>query len=104
MGRFNFDPGMYGDHGRGGGSIQPPLRQQQPHSVQTSQILNQMPINVVPLHEADLTRPPGFPVHTPNRPLLIDTRAAAPHHSGGNAASLANSNWEYNDYEGKVFR
>ena len=105
LGRFNFDPGMYGDQGRGDGSLQPPLRQQHPHSVHTSQILNQMPINVVPLHKADFTRPPpGFPVHTPNRPLLIDTRAAAPHQSGGYAASLANSNLEYNDYEGKVYR
>ena len=108
LGRFNFDPVMFGDHCRGeGNTLQPPLLQQQQfNSVQTSQILNQIPINAIPLHKADFTKPPpGFPVNTPTRPLLIDTRAAAPNTSqmGGYAASLANSNLEYNDYEGKVW-
>ena len=107
LGRFNFDPVMFGNQCRGVGNNQPPLLPPQPHSVQTHQILNQIPINVVPLHKANLTKPPpGFPIHTPSRPLLIDTRAAAPHTSqmGGYTASLANSNLENNDYEGTVYR
>ena len=103
LGRFNS--GLYDDHqsGRWDASRQP-RRQQPPNSAQTFQTLNQMPINIIPLHEADFTRPPpGFYTHTPNRPVLIDTRATAPHQAGSSAASLANI-WDYNEYEGKVFR
>ena len=82
--RFNFDSGSGVSHARGESSSLPPPSLQH-HSAQVPRgeglaprYLNQFPSNVVPLHLADLSRPPpGFSMSTPINPLLLNARSTS---------------------------
>ena len=71
-----------------------------------SQRMNQVPTNVVPLQDADFTKtPPGFPISTPSRPCLFDSRIGTPQlsHLGVYAPSVSNDTLENNkEYESTV--
>ena len=108
LGRFNFDPGS-GSHVRGGGSNFPPhALQQQQFSAQIPRVpryLNQIP-NVVPLHMADLTRPPpGLLMSFPSNPLPPNATSAPyqPHWGGSYTPLSDNINDNEDEYEGMVF-
>ena len=110
LGRFNFDPGSI-NHVRGGTLFPPHVLQQQQFSAggqQTPRVphyLNQTP-NVIPLHMADLSRPPpGLSRSFTSNPLPPNT-TSVPYqpHWGGSFTPLSESiNDNEDDYEGMVF-
>ena len=67
--------------------------------------MNRIPANVVPLQDADFSKlPPGFPVSTPDKPLLFNSGSGTPHpsHLGIYASPVSNDTVEPSEYEGKV--
>ena len=101
LGRFNFDPGSGVCHARGCINVPPPSLQQY-----SDHYLNQFP-NVIPLHMADLSRPPpGFSMSTPSNPLRPNaTSVSYQPHLGGSYTPLSDSTLNNNadEYKGIVF-
>ena len=111
LGRFNFDPGSI-NHVRGGTLFPPQVLQQQQqfsaggqHTPRVPHYLNQTP-NVIPLHMADLSRPPpGLSTSFTSNPLPPNTTSVPyqPHWSGSFTPLSESINDNEDDYEGMVF-
>ena len=65
----------------------------------------QMPLNIIPLNQADFSKlPPGFSISSPSKPLLFTLVMGnhGPSHTGIYTGSVLNDIVDPSDYEGNV--
>ena len=94
LSRFNFDSGNL-NHIRGG-TLRPTQTPQRPHYV------DQNP-NIIPLHLADMSRPPpGFSNSAPRNPVPTFSSSVPPNWGGSFTPVSESMNDNEDDYEGMI--